>query len=129
MLAGALLGALGGAGVARGVNVVRGRTKTTLAWDAAFVEALVVEALLRYLAIAHFGRGRGEWQAGAVPAQWRSETQAAVDARRGELVTLLAARADGEAAIALRLRALLGTLALAVLDALYPDSGRPQRLE
>ncbi len=41
MLTGALLGALGGAGVARAVNVARGQTDDTLRWDDAFLERLV----------------------------------------------------------------------------------------
>ena len=28
-------------------------------------------ALLRYLAVAHFGRGRGQWTEGEAPVHWR----------------------------------------------------------
>ena len=60
MLTGAMLGALGGAGVARAVNVARGQTDEAVRWDDAFLERLVAQSLLRYLAIAHYGRGRGD---------------------------------------------------------------------
>ncbi|MDR2216431.1 MAG: DUF3482 domain-containing protein, partial [Nevskiaceae bacterium] len=52
LLTGAALGALGGAGVARVVNIARGRTEDTLRWDDAFLERLIAVSLLRYLAIA-----------------------------------------------------------------------------
>ena len=128
MLAGALLGALGGAGVARGMNVARERTAVTLAWDDGFLDALFEAVLLRYLAVAHFGRGRGDWQADAPPPFWR-ETQAGVlSARRGERSSLWARRRDGDgAAFAAALRAELAHCALATLDALYPDAARPPR--
>jgi uncharacterized protein DUF3482/50S ribosome-binding GTPase len=125
MLAGALLGALGGAGVARGMNVARERTQATLTWDDAFLDALVIDVLLRYLAVAHFGRGRGEWQASEAPALWRERVQAVVELHRGERAAVWALRSSE--AVEPRLRALLATCALAVLDALYPDARRPQR--
>ena len=62
MVVGAILGALGGAGVAEGVNVVRGRTEASLRWEEAFLDGLVTSAVLRYLAVAHYGRGRGAWR-------------------------------------------------------------------
>ena len=126
MLAGALLGALGGAGVARGMNIARDRTQATLSWDGAFLDALVAEVLLRYLAVAHFGRGRGEWEASDVPALWRECVQAAIDARRAQRAEVWALRASDAAAIEPRLRALLAECARAVLDALYPDAVRPR---
>jgi hypothetical protein len=67
MLAGALVGALGGAGVARGVNVVRGKSATTVRWQEPFLERQLTLALLRYLAVAHFGRGRAKLP----PARYR----------------------------------------------------------
>ena len=77
MLTGAVLGALGGAGLARGVNVARGTTEDAVRWDDAFLRGLLVNALLRYLAVAHYGRGRGDWQASEYPPFWRA-------ARRGD---------------------------------------------
>jgi GTP-binding protein EngB required for normal cell division len=70
-LAGGVLGALGAAGVARGVNWVRDAAQagSVRLNDAALRE--VRQALvLRYLAVAHFGRGQGAWVQGQAPAHW-----------------------------------------------------------
>jgi hypothetical protein len=127
MLAGAVLGALGGAGVARGMNVARDHGAITLRWDDAFLDALVVDVVLRYLAVAHYGRGRGEWQAGEYPAFWREHATAAVATHRTALAALWKKRsAEGdaqrlEADIAVVLKAIAGD----VLAALYPAQSRP----
>jgi len=128
MLAGALLGALGGAGVARGMNVARERTTVSLSWDDAFLDALVEAVLLRYLAVAHFGRGRGDWQADAPPGRWREVLASVLDGRRATWTSLWARRLDGDdAAFTAVVRAELAHDALAALDALYPDAARPRR--
>ena len=69
VLAGVILGALGGAGLAKGYQMVRAGTRPAVSWSPAFLDQLAERTLLRYLAIAHFGRGRGEFQAeGGAPA-------------------------------------------------------------
>ncbi len=77
-LIGAIAGALGGAGIARGYNVLRGRSATELRWDDELLDQLVSSALLRYLAVAHFGRGRGAWRESEYPAFWREVVQSVV---------------------------------------------------
>ncbi len=126
LLTGAILGALGGAGVARVVNVVRGRTEEAVRWDDAFLDRLATASLLRYLAVAHFGRGRGDWKESEYPAFWREQAAAAVAARRADFSSLWslrgppcdAARVDGQ------LQALLAQTARALLLELYPDAMR-----
>jgi hypothetical protein len=124
MLTGALLGALGGAGIARGFNTLRGRSETIVRWDDAFLDAQIAAALLRYLAVAHHGRGRGEWREGEVPSFWRVLVNDAVAAERAALAGIWEARTvDGEAErIALRLPALVGGIARRLLDELYPGA-------
>ena len=56
--------ALGGAGLARCVNLVRGTNVSWLAWNDEALDAMLEAALLRYLAVAHFGRGHSLWHAG-----------------------------------------------------------------
>ncbi len=73
LIAGALVGALGGAGLARGHNLVRGIDSSSVAWSAEFLNDLVQSALLRYLAVAHFGRGRGVYEEDEAPAFWIAE--------------------------------------------------------
>ena len=73
MLAGSLIGALGAMGVARGVNIVRGVEQPTLAWSEAVLDELFRSALVGYLAVAHFGRGRGNWAPSEHPPFWQDE--------------------------------------------------------
>jgi hypothetical protein len=120
-LLGALAGAAGGAGLARGFNLLRGRTDTEVRWDDELLDKLVVAALLRYLAVAHFGRGRGEWQESEYPPFWRDVVQQAVDARRAALTALWARRTEA-ATIEPQARVILTEAARAVLEALYPGA-------
>jgi hypothetical protein len=128
LLAGGLLGALGAAGIARGVNVLRGGGPSWVGWSTAAMTPLVQAALLRYLAVAHFGRGRGQWEQGEAPPHWRELTASALAARQGALDAIWAHRSnslqtDGEAE---RLEALLAPLlqdlVLGLLRSLYPDA-------
>ncbi|MEO7855108.1 MAG: GTPase domain-containing protein, partial [Rubrivivax sp.] len=81
-IAGGLLGALGGAGLARCVNLVRGTNASWLAWNAEALDAMLEAALLRYLAVAHFGRGRGEWVTSETPAHWQGVVAAVLAQQR-----------------------------------------------
>ncbi len=69
-LAGGIIGALGAAGVARGVNLVRGTEHSSVSLNDQGLLELRQALLLRYLAVAHFGRGRGDWVQGEAPAHW-----------------------------------------------------------
>ena len=122
MLTGAVLGALGGAGVARALNVARGQSDDSVRWDDAFLERLVGSVLLRYLAVAHYGRGRGDYRDGEYPAFWRPRVEAAVAARRAEFAGVFALRgaAGDVAATAEALAPVLAGTARALLAELYP---------
>ena len=123
-LAGAVLGALGGAGVARGVNVARSQTDATVHWDDAFLDRLVVSALLRYLAVAHYGRGRGEWLDIEHPPFWRERVAHAVAAQQPALAAIWALRTmDCDSGlIEDRLRETVAGIARGLLDELYPGA-------
>jgi hypothetical protein len=126
MLTGAILGALGGAGVARAVNRARGQTEDAVRWDNAFLDRLVQSSLLRYLAVAHYGRGRGDWKASEYPAFWRTEVDGVLAARRDAFAEVWAWRGppcDRDRA-ANRLQKLLAEAARAVLAKLYGDAAR-----
>jgi hypothetical protein len=90
-------------------------------WDDELLDGLVVSALLRYLAVAHFGRGRGEWSESEYPPFWQEIVQQAVAARRPVLAALWARRtAAGDAAnLEAGLRSMLAETARAVLATLY----------
>lgn len=122
MVAGAILGALGGAGVAQGVNVVRGRDESSLRWEEAFLDGLVTSAVLRYLAVAHYGRGRGAWREGEYPPHWRPMVVEAVVAEGDRLAVIWSRRAQGEETLQRELEEVLGDIALGLLDDLYPGA-------
>jgi hypothetical protein len=77
--------------------------------------------VLRYLAVAHFGRGRGDYVAAEYPPHWGPLVDAAVGAQRPSLDGIWSAAAGGVAADALesRLRPLLEAIASDVLGRLY----------
>jgi hypothetical protein len=124
MLAGAVLGALGGAGLARGVNLAKGKSGSSVRWDDAFLDGLVRSALLRYLAVAHYGRGRGDWAESEYPSHWPPEVERLVAAHRVELAHVWSMRLDAndEAALAAALDAVLTAMTRELLVALYPAS-------
>jgi len=133
LLAGGVLGALGAAGAARGVNRLRGIRQPLLAWDDAVLHQLLRSALLGYLAVAHHGRGRGDWQDNAAPAAWGDAVDAALAERSAALQALWSERAawllaasapDAPAAWLATLTALLADGSAAALRTLYPQAAR-----
>ena len=132
MLTGALLGAIGGAGLARGMNLARGRTGTTLRWDDAFLHALVTSSLLRYLAVAHYGRGRGEWVETEYPPFWAPLVAGIVEARRNAFARVWAKRSPDCATEMIRtdLATAIPAAGRELLEALYPGAlAAPARRE
>ncbi len=122
LLTGALVGALGGAGIARGMNLARGRSGSMLRWDDAFLQGLVGAALLRYLAVAHFGRGRGDWVETEYPPFWPPLVARIVESRQAAFTAIWAQRgAECSAAmLAPPLRTEMAAAAREILDTLYP---------
>ncbi|MBK6981882.1 MAG: DUF3482 domain-containing protein [Betaproteobacteria bacterium] len=130
LVTGAIVGALGGAGIARGTNLIRGVDRSTVAWSPAFLDGLVRAGLLRYLAVAHFGRGRGAYAQGEAPAFWKDEVASAFEPRRATFDALWenARAAPDEAQAAADLRSLLEDSATDVLERLYPGSLAAERV-
>ncbi|MEO8057444.1 MAG: GTPase domain-containing protein [Burkholderiales bacterium] len=128
LIAGGLLGALGAAGLARCVNLVRGTDQSWLAWNAESLDAMVDAALLRYLTVAHFGRGRGDWVEGESPPHWKETTDEALAPHRDTLATLWVGRdaRDDDLEEAARLSAALKGVVRAAastsLQLLYPGA-------
>ncbi|MFO1286337.1 MAG: hypothetical protein U1F25_00385 [Rubrivivax sp.] len=135
MIAGGILGALGAAGLARGINVVRGTGRSFVTWSAAAMGPLVEAALLRYLAVAHYGRGRGEWAEGEAPAHWPAAVDAALASHRDDFEPLWKARGEpvpaggeawrdaqpsAQARLAAAVQPLVAATLREVLAALYP---------
>jgi hypothetical protein len=126
-LLGALLGAAGAHGLARAYNVARGRDSTIVRWSADFLDGRVTAAILRYLAVAHFGRGRGEYVEAEYPPHWPGLVAGEVSGRREALDAIWADAASGAAPSELqpRLVDLLRVVADGVLRALYPRPAAP----
>ena len=128
LLAGGLLGALGAAGLARCVNLVRGTEQSWVAWNAEALDQMVDAALLRYMAVAHFGRGRGDWAQGETPPHWKDVIGAELASRRDALTAVWAQRdltVDGEGqveALTALLQPLLRDVAAGALRKLYGEA-------
>jgi len=127
LLAGGLLGALGAAGLARCVNLVRGTDRSWISWNTEALDQMVEAALLRYLAVAHFGRGRGDWTLGESPPHWKDVIARALAPQRASLALIWAGRGDANEvdALAAALQPLLDRAARAALEQLYPGTLRP----
>ena len=125
LLAGGLLGALGAAGLARAVNLVRGTDSSWIAWNAEALGTLLQAALLRYLAVAHFGRGRGEWERAETAPHWPPVVERALAVEADVLAALWAQRGDDAAALAQSLRPVIDRALRATLAQLYPQSPVP----
>jgi hypothetical protein len=82
MVLGALAGGFGAAAVARAYNTVRGTGGASVRWSDEVLMRTVENLLLRYLAVAHFGRGRGAWREREAPAFWKRSVAGAVEARK-----------------------------------------------
>ena len=77
-LIGGLVGALTFAGAAWGFNASTDRNHPTVQFADDFLRSLLVAGILRYLAVAHFGRGRGNFVESEAPAFWQDEVERAV---------------------------------------------------
>lgn len=124
MIVGAILGALGATGVAKGINLARGEDGSSVRWSGEFLERLTVTAILRYLAVAHFGRGRGEWSEGEHPSFWQRIVEEVVGEAKVELSQLLRTGTPGADLHAAQpeLARLIRKIGWSVLQRLYPQS-------
>lgn len=123
MLVGGILGAIGATGAARGYNLAVGEAEPKVRWSEEFVRGLIRSALLRYLAVAHFGRGRGDYTAGEHPTFWQGAVQGAVEAERGAIAVVWELGKNGEADVLLEpLERLLNVAAARLLTQFYPEA-------
>ncbi len=100
LILGAIAGAVGGASLARGYQLVTSAGEPAVTWQAEALIALALRLSLIYLAVAQFGRGRGEVDdallAGAETASnpWRADLEAALSARSKAWASALRAVAE-----------------------------------
>lgn len=121
-LIGGVVGALTLAGAAWGFNTSTDRNHTTVQFADDFLRTLLVGSVLRYLAVAHFGRGRGNFVEGEAPAFWQAEVERAVALHAEEVHSLWpAARAEPDADKAgERIETVFTRITVHTLRQLYP---------
>ncbi|THU02815.1 DUF3482 domain-containing protein [Lampropedia puyangensis] len=140
MGAGAVLGALAGAitfaGAALGINKLRGQAKHQVHLNNDFLDTVLHTSLLKYLAVAHFGRGRGHYAESEAPAHWAQTLTQQTAPHLDSLHTIweqLRSQAAMEGANTMqasetattKLQALLSHIMLETLHQLYPALKQP----
>jgi GTPase SAR1 family protein len=83
-IVGAMLGALGGYAFGGAYRLAIG-AETAIQFQPATLDRLAREALLRYLLVAHFGRGRGDYADLDYPAEWTANIDAELMRQRDRL--------------------------------------------
>jgi GTPase SAR1 family protein len=122
-LIGGVIGAFGARELTRAYNLARGAETGNVRWSADFLSDRVGAAIIRYLAVAHFGRGRGEFVSGVEPAHWNEIVAASVQTRRAGLDQIWERARLGGASGSLEemLGPVVTEIAKDVLVRLYPD--------
>lgn len=126
-IAGAVLGAMGAAGLLKGFQIATGADVPAVRWSQEFLRDLAEQAMLRYLAVAHFGRGRGEWRELGNATRWTQLVERSM-ARRGDALAgcVFAARDDSgfisDAEAGTRCASLVREVLREVLGTVYPQA-------
>lgn len=116
MIAGGILGALGGSAIGKAYRVATKGRAATVAWAEPFLDQLTAQAILRYLAVAHFGRGRGRFRDLEQPEHWKERVREQLAGRLDRVRAALGLR-DADT-----LRSELGSLFTAILSEEYPGT-------
>ena len=123
-LIGGIVGALGGAGAAHAYNLSRNADDVQVGWSHEFLMQRLRAALLRYLAVAHYGRGRGDWIEGEYPPHWQGLVDEITQEHQHEVEPVwdMAHEGGEPGEVIARLHALVTVLGREILVRLYPDS-------
>lgn len=121
---GGFLGAAGAAGLAKGYNLVRGKDIAVIRWTPDFIEGLFRSALLRYLAVAHFGRGRGDYTESEHPLSWQDEVADLVSDWKEKTLALYqrAGKKPDDPGLTTEVNEILRAMTEKCLIRLYPES-------
>jgi len=125
-LVGGLLGAAGSHGLARAYNTSRGSDRSVARWSTEFLNECLATAVLRYLVVAHYGRGRGDYVESECPEEWRTAVERAIAAR--PIAWDVTSTSDRKVAGA-RLAHDVETIVRTVLRGLYPSLEAAGRTE
>ncbi len=121
-VAGFFIGGVGTWLLARGYNLTRGEDNA-VRWTTEHFAAQAELLLITYLAVAHFGRGRGEWKDGDRPPHWAPAARAVIATHRTELDALWKRAAEKDARpeiLAGTAEAILRNASVELLSNLYP---------
>lgn len=121
-LLGGLVGALTMAGAAWGFNTRTERNQTSVAFADEFLHTLMITTVLRYLAVAHFGRGRGNFVEGEAPAFWQTEVEAALAQHSADMPALWQQLRQGDVKAVAQLEEVLARATSHTLAQLYPGA-------
>jgi hypothetical protein len=123
---GGIAGALGARKLTQQYNAAVGRDSgAVVRWSDEFLEARLAAALVRYLAVAHFGRGRGPFAGGgATPERWGAAVSASLQQHSGTRAGLWQAVRSSNDTAPGRLQQTVAVLLLDVLRRLYPEAVR-----
>ncbi len=117
----------GGAGsylLAKGYNLARGG-KDYVRWTEEHFAAQVETSLLFYLAVSHWGRGRGDWAEAEHPPHWRNKVHSVVQEMR-KFIDQIWSQADKPESNATNLlplvNAMLTKASVELLTMLYPTA-------
>jgi hypothetical protein len=128
---GALLGGLGGGlsayALIKTYNLVRG-DDNKLHWSREHFREQVKLALLSYLSVAHFGRGRGSWKRDPRPEHWHKVVHDLVEAGHAtvDAIWRRASRTDaGVTTVNEEMETMMKDLGARALQVLYPDVAVP----
>lgn len=77
-LVGGLIGAVSGMGAAHAWNLQKKKSGAELFWSEKALTGFLLETVLLYLAVAHYGRGRGDWKESESPEFWKDAALRAI---------------------------------------------------
>lgn len=118
-LLGAMLGGLGAYALGSGYRKLKRDGQTVVEWDPGFKREEWRAAAMRYLLVAHLGRGRGQWQEplpGEQPALWKEKIDDWMENHKAAIENALDAENPDVAAIAVLMTRMLED----ILTKLYP---------
>jgi predicted GTPase len=122
-LVGAVIGVFGSYRLIKAFNLDRGEDNK-LHWSREHFREQVKLWLLSYLAVAHFGRGRGAWRRDPRPAHWQQTVSTLVDSSKDKVDSVWkhASRANvGVASVNEEMETLMRDLGTETLRRLYPQ--------
>lgn len=120
-LLGGVIGALTFAGAAWGFNASMDRDVPTITLSDDFLRTLLVSSVLRYLAVAHFGRGRGNFVESEAPPFWQQEVEQAVALHETDVTALWKILREQEERDLAPASAVVTAITAHVLARLYPE--------